>query len=1514
MLRLRLARKRMNVIRTTRLQDALVLIARVMVWVHVMLSGIALPVNAQIAPALDPSKALTQYQFDRWTEDDGLPQLSVSTILQTRDGFLWLGTQEGLARFDGLTFHIYDKRGSALRRNDITALYEDRSGALWIATRGGGLARLKDGKMQTFTEQDGLPSNRITAIAEDAAGVLWIGTQNAGISRLDGNRFQAPPDTVLRESRISALAADLLGNLWIGTRDIGLLRYRGGRYTVYTTAEGLPSNNISRLYVDRSGALWIGTRAGLGYLRHGKVTTYTTENGLPANSITAIHQDAAGTLWIGTGRTGLTRFRNGRFSTLSAEHGLAGESILALLSDREGSLWIGSSNGGLGRLREGKFTPFTTTEGLGSNTAYVTYEDAEGALWVGTDGGGATRLKDGTARTFTTADGLGSNSVFSIWSTRDGAVWFGTLHGGLSRYYNGRFTTYTTKQGLPDNSIFALYEDAEGVLWIGTNHGLSRYENGRFTTLTKEDGLPDNAITAISSDWKGRLAVGTYSDGLALLEDGRVTARYSTEHGLPSDFVLSFYKDPDSVLWFGLYEGGLARLKDGEVNVVTSKNGLFNDNVFQILEDNRGYLWMSCNQGLFRASKQQLNDFLDGKTDTVQSISYGKSDGLRSKEFNGGTQPAGWKSRDGRLWFPSVAGVVSINPEYIRLNTQPPPVVLQEVLVNGVPVSLDGPLNLPPGRLRLEFHYVGLSFMAPEQVRYQYRLIGADQDWIDAGTRREAFYTNLPPGEYTFEVRAMNNDGVWSTTPASISLYLEPFFWQTAWFYFFSALTLGAATMGAYHLRTRQLTRRQRVLQNLVDERTRELREEMHKTEQARAIIEEQAERLREMDRVRTRFFNNLSHEFRTPLTLNIGPLENVLSGVYGPISSTMRKQVEIMLRNSRRLLRLINQLLDLSKLEAGKMQLHMRSCDLAELAEGVVLSFTAFAEKRSITLHFETNPERLPMVFDPANMEKVLFNLLSNAVKFTPPGGSIRVTLQELPSEKAVELRVKDTGAGIPEMELPYIFDRFHQVDGAVSRVQEGTGLGLALTKELVELHGGRIQAESTVGVGTEFIITLPQGNEPSGESRNAADGLESEEPHVSRGPEVELALFEEEDLFSGDGVSAYPEPTHADGSRELILAVDDNPDIRAFVASCLQIEYRVITAVDGQEALVLAHEYKPDLIVSDVTMPNMNGYDLCRILKEDTTLCHIPVILLTSRTSLEDKIEGFEAGADDYVEKPFNARELLARVQNLLALRAQQNKLKDLNTELQQANEALHTLTEHKSQVLRLVAHDLKNPLNGVRELARTLYEDTVRDEKAREMLGLIQDASDQMLHLVTQLLESEALENGAFVLQREDISLTDLAAEVVRSNQRQASRKEQQIAFTSEREQPCIVNADRDLLKAALDNLVNNAVKYSPAGSPIDVRVREHEDVIRFEVQDKGPGLTEADKERLFRKFQRLSATPTGGESSTGLGLSIVKQIVELHGGRVWAESRAGAGSTFIIELARRQSLTPSEPVLN
>ncbi|MFQ5738997.1 MAG: two-component regulator propeller domain-containing protein, partial [Acidobacteriota bacterium] len=1299
------------------------------------------------------------YDHDVGQTVAGVPQNSVLSIVQTADGYLWLGTQEGLVRFDGVQFTVYDKANTAqIKKNWVRTIHEDRKGNLWIGTYGGGLSRLRDGVFTTYTTQDGLSSNNVFAIDEDAEGNLWIGTYGGGLSRFREGKFTTyTTKQGLANDSVRSVYQDREGSLWVGT-DAGLSRLRGGEFTTYTLREGLAADRVLSIHEDREGNLWIGTSGGLNRLRDGKFFTYTTKQGLSEDIVMSICEDREGNLWFGTYGGGVNLLRNGVFTSFTTQFGLSNDRVMALYEDREGSLWIGTNGGGLDRFKDARFSLYTKKDGLSHEIVRSIYEDHEGNLWIGTAGGGVNLFREGEFTAYTSREGLSNDDVFSIDQDEKGNLWLGTYGGGVNLFKEGAFTAYTSKDGLSSDYVFSIHVDGEGSLWIGTQGGgLNRLKDGEFSVYTTQQGLSNNTVLSIYEDRAENLWIGT-DEGLNRFKNGEFRS-YTIRDGLSSDTIFALYEDKEGELWIGT-DTGLNRFREGKFTSFTTKEGLSANVIYQILEDDKDNLWMSSIKGIFRVSKKELRDFERGEIPSITAISYGKSDGLKSSECTGGTQPAGARTRDGRLWFPTLKGLAMIDPDDPRTNKLVPPVWIEQVVIDGKPVDLREVLEIPPGKEKLEFHYTALSFLAPEKIRFQFKLEGFEKDWVNAGRRRVAYYTSIPPGNYRFRVIACNNDGLWNEAGASLGFELEPYFYQTSPFYILTGVALLLMGLAMHRIKVKRLKARERELAWLVKERTGKLVEEKEKTEEAltqaeeakkkaerhEKTIKEHRQRLIEMDKVKTRFFANVSHEFRTPLTLTIGPLEDALSGAYGQAEGEMREQLEMMLRNSRRLLRLVNQLLDISKLEAGKMELKARSLDLVQFLRHIVHSFSSQAERKNITFQLSCEEERVVVDVDPEKLEKVVFNLLSNAFKFTPCNGKIWLSVSsgsDPEGKESIVICVKDTGSGIPKQELPQIFDRFRQVEDSSGLAGAGTGIGLSLAKDLVELHGGDIRAESQLGFGSEFVVTLPKAQARLSEAPIADQPGQGRETDGSTA-RTELAGLERAAPRAAEGTVEGP------SGAPTILIVDDDPDVREYVKKGLLHLYQVAEAVDGEDGLGRAREIQPDLILSDVMMPKLDGYAFCRALRKDRDLNHIPVILLTAKVSQDMKVEGLEAGADEYLAKPFNRGELLARVKNLIQMRRQEKELKAFNEQLQEkVRKQLETVL--KSQRLakyfppalleRILASEEEAELLSERRKITLFFSDLTNftdltDRTAPEQItSVLNDYMTEMLKLIGQ-----------------------------------------------------------------------------------------------------------------------------------------------------------------------------------
>lgn len=1211
---------------------------------------------------------------------------SVYALLEDGEGTLWIGTEEGLNRFDRatetFTHYLHDPDDpSSLSHDSISSLYEDHAGELWVGTLdwsevpNGGLNRFNRAT-ETFTrygnntdDPKSLTSNRIRTLYEDRTGTLWVGTWG-GL-----NRFDRSTESFTRYMH------DL--------DDPRSLRY----------------NDVYSILEDHKGVLWIGTIGG-GLNRFDQVTesfTYFVHDpgnpsSLSGDYVTVLFEDRQGVLWVGTHRNGLNRFdrRTETFTRYMHDpddpSSLTHNDVRSIYASREEVLWIGTWSGlnyvdpTVDAFSYFVHHPDDPTSLLSSPIEAI-LEDQGGILWLGT-WDGLSRF-DPQSETFThyrydpdDPRSLSPGRITAIDEDRDGSLWVGTDAGGLNHLdrETGAFRRYQHGAHNPvhvgGHPIRSIYQDREGALWVDIENGISHFdqETGTFTDYMRDADISSDAGsndgTVLYEDRQGRFWVGTSQGGIDLFDRAGGTFTHfafdpKSWAGLTvyNTRVTSIYEDRRGVLWVSTYANGLYHLdrSTSSLNHFLPRDAHLTGPILGMVEQEDGYPWI--------VSRDQLYRF-DPQTRTSQI--FGLKSGLLGQDVPNYSEVV-FLSTSGELFYAikTYAHLFSFSWKKLPGNTLPPQVVLTDLKLSnqsigpgsGSPlqasITLMEHLTLSHDENNVSIDYTALHFINPEGHQFAYQLESYDEAWNYVGSQRRATYTNLDPGAYVFRVKAANSEGVWNEEGVSLGLTIRIPWWRTSWAYILYGVLLTAGVIVVDRFQRRRLISRERqraMKRELAQVRQIEamntrLREHEQQLQAQNTLLGEQQKRLLELDEAKTRFFANISHELRTPLTLIIGPLEDLRTGILGALPTNVVEEIDLALHSARRMLRLVNQILDLSKLEAGQLKLHAQRADIVPLLNSLVLAFSPLSERKQITFQVELPAEPVLLYFDPDLLEKVFTNLLSNAFKFTPGQGTIRLHAARDRGGDAddgytetVTVAVKDSGPGIPANELPRVFERFHQVEERRQWSQSGTGIGLSLAKELVELHGGWIEVESMEGFGTTFTVTLRSGK------AHLSPGQVAEEM-PGKGRKRELVGMTWTDAERACEEPAQPLPEEEDVTT--VLVVDDNAEIRAYVRRHLEPSYRVVEAADGVEGLEAARQTLPDLILCDIMMPRMDGYALCRALKADPELGFLPVILLTARAAPEDKLEGLKEGADDYLTKPFSVEELAARVGNLIALR---------------------------------------------------------------------------------------------------------------------------------------------------------------------------------------------------------------------------------------------------------------------
>jgi signal transduction histidine kinase/DNA-binding response OmpR family regulator/streptogramin lyase len=1197
-----------------------------------------------------------------------------------------------------------------------------------------------------YADQAPLLKTYILELLEDRNGIVWVSTA-LGLVRID----------LSDSAKTDGFPPQIQYYPFEGTR------YRGGGFLEINGKQG------SRFWLSNRDHGFTIFDPQNGTRRIIDEKTVTAPDAAVPYYIFDIYRDRTGLIWLGTDSGGLYKCdpATGRFSNFNPRLNEVANNpnidMRFVFEDSRGDLWIANEgvyrcNRQTGDVLAAYWTDRSKMDDWTFKNKIV--EDGNGYLWIGSEFGGLYRY-DPYRQLMTPMTSLSTNAEGVLRPVRDEDVILPD---------DRRLRPVTTRIGnrysITEN-ITALSRDQRGNIWVAANvdqfdsvntlpdpsltvsyidissQKIRRY---RLEKLISQDFKPNTQrIFSIHAEFPDVLWLGS-SFGLVRFEPATGTVKIyragPRQNGQLSNnnvhAVTADPRNPERYLWVGTDGGGLCRFDKSEETFqrYTQKDGLPGEVVSSVLTDRHGNLWLGTDKGL-------CNVFLDPDTrEIVRLRTFDRSNGIREDDFSFFYGQNAHQNAKGEMFFAGAKGISIFHPDEIRDNHVPPPVVITSFYLNYKPVNFrdpGSPLPAAPSQLdELTLSYennsfvielAALDFHAPEKNRFAYRLEGYQNEWIYPGSERRAVFTRVPPGTYRFYAKAASSDGFWNESGISLLIHIVPPWYRTWWAYaVYLAVILGVL----YAIRRYEMNRQQL-----------KIRAEMKHKE---------AEQLKEIDRIKTRFFTNISHEFRTPLALILGPVEQVLEESKSKI---VRRRMKMAQRNIRRLKYLINQLLDLSRLEAEEMMLRAAPGDIVAFVKQISMGFSSWAERKNITLNIYGAVEEAEIYYDHDLMEKVLNNLLSNAIKFTPKGGRVEVTVQMSRDNQRVEILISDNGIGIPKDRLPFIFDRFTQVDESTTREHEGSGIGLALVKELVELHRGSITVDSAPGKGSVFTLSLPLGKEHLKPEQVMASFTASQ--RVVKMPETEYQyLTDTGPSETGEnGGKAAKEEKVMSKARPLVLVVEDHADFRRYICDILKGECRIIEAADGQSGWEKALAQIPDMIISDVMMPYMNGYELCNKLKNDQRTSHIPVILLTAKATQEEKLEGLNIGADVYLSKPFDSRELRTRVRHLIEQRRKLQAHYQQHAVLKSDNNSVSTTDQQFLQkTLAIVSANLSNEQFSVDQLAAEMG--MSRSQLHRKINALTGKSATHFIRVIR-------LEHAAELLRNGNGNITEIAYEV-------------------------------------------------------------------------------------------------------------------------------------------------------
>lgn len=1232
-------------------------------------------------------------KFENLDTSKGLSSSTCQDVFQDSEGFLWFGTIDGLNKYNGYEFEVYRtvlNDPHSISNNRINTITEDGYGRLWIGTDNGLNVFDKNTekfyKINLYQTKAGEANFRevINALLYDKkTNTLWVTSKkgliklllnHTGAGSFDKIKFEhyvnIPNDkTSIDNNDATNVINDSKGNVWVGTKGNHLHRYNSKtnnftRFSIDFEGNQYLNHLPKQILIDKDGDFWIGN--DLSHLFLFDVDKNVFKKVSPVNKripIFHLYQDKKGIVWVSTDGGGIFLMdkKKGLLQHLKYNpydpFSLSNNQPSKVLEDKNGIYWIATYNTGVNKLAMSKtsfghyFYKKESNEGLSAKIAQSVLQDSKKRIWIGTDGGGLNLFdeKNGTFKHFRARPGdpnsLSSDKIVYLLEGDNGVLWVCTWDSGLNKFYTdtGIVKSYQYNRNNPfsigQNTVWSAEKDFQGRLWLGTSTaGLNLFDpvNEKFYQYKNIPGdsnsLISNFVFSLFIDSKNRLFTGT-SQGLSFTVLNKLKGEIPKKikfteikiKNIQGNRINYITEDHKGNIWVGT-DMGLYEL-DPELNLkhsYSSLNGLPNNLVVGIQEDNNRNLWITTKGGL---------SLLNPKTQTFKN--FNAHDGLQGTEFQSKSID---KTEDGRIIVGGINGFNIFNPNNISLKSNIVNPVITEISLFNKKIKAGDTVN---GRILLNksvtkikeielkydegyisFSFVALNYQNPERVKYAYKMDGLDENFINAGNTRIANYSNLEPGNYTFEVVA-SVDGQWKQArKSSIRIGVQSPPWKTWWAYSIYVLAFVSALWFSIYYYTKKV---------------REDKEQ-------------------ELDQMKLNFFINVSHEFRTPLTLILNPVDKILSAYNDP--EEVKKSALIIQRSSRRLLHLVNQLLDLRKMDLGKTELELSRMNIVKFSKDIFLLFEDLAKAKGIQFVFDASKKEIYGMFDPDKIEKILTNLLSNAVKFTDKGGTVTLSLSELNQEKSkailwffrklrrerlLEIRVSDTGIGLKKEQLKEVFQRFFHADTS----KTGTGIGLNFIKSLVELHKGEILVESEYQIGTTFSVRLPA--DLPADKKGSVSLYQAGNYKIDRNSltsaEYEIAISNEED----DTVSLESEK----GNRPVVLIVEDNKELRNHLKNELSNQFQVKEAANGLIGLEKVRKYYPDIVISDVMMPEMDGFELCRQVKNDLETSHIPVILLTARSLEEDRIEGYDTGADEYLSKPFNINVLKARIKNLLEAR---------------------------------------------------------------------------------------------------------------------------------------------------------------------------------------------------------------------------------------------------------------------